>query len=676
MSLKLTQDVSIQRDPSAVIDAMTKIVNYLDLFLQKKHWRKSSIFLVQLLTFILAYYFAYVVRFDQLFPSEHLSGALVHLPALLLIKLAVSWRMGLFGGWWSFVSLHDLWKIARAVLFSSTAFLMYVALIAPPPLVPRSVLVLDAVFCFLILSGIRVWTRWIRETYAQQLKGTDEEGGNVLVVGAGAVGQTIAREIRQNPKLDKTVVGFLDNDPERQRQIFQGIPVIGFTRDLKKIARQYAVKQVIISQCAVSALDLRQIVEFCKAEKVDSKILPAMADIISGKVSIQHIRDIEIEDLLGRKPVQLDVEEIRRYLTGKRILVTGAGGSIGSEICRQVAAFAPGKVALFEQAETPLFQIERELKERFGHVELVPLLCDIRDRSRVDAVFRSFRPEVVFHAAAYKHVPLSEINPEEVVRNNVLGTCNVADAAHRYGAEHFVMISTDKAVNPTNIMGASKRAAEIYVQNLAQKSDTRIVTVRFGNVLGSNGSVVPIFREQIRKGGPVQVTHPEVTRFFMTISEAVQLVLQAGSMGRGGEIFLLDMGEPVKIVHLAEEMIRLSGLRPHVDLEIVFTGLRPGEKLYEELLLAGENVVPTKHQKIRVHHAAGYNPQLLQEQMSRLAASIKNMDRAAVEALIREMVPEYRTPPLPFPNTLAPAPVKVPLKPILIPSRVGGGGRD
>lgn len=606
--------------------------------------RRGAVFGVQTAVFLLAFVMAFLVRFDTDIPDDYLAvmGAMVF--PVVAVKLFVFWRMGLFSGWWSFVSLPDLLKVAKAVAISSGALLVYAMLTGHLEDLPRSIPVLDAVFCFLIIAGVRVGTRVTRERLAQTLKGMDGHAKNVVIVGAGAAGQTIVREIRENPKLNKRILGFIDNDPERQNQDFQGVPVLGTPADLKKISVLYRIDLLIASPAAVSPRELKDIVAFCREAKIDSKILPAVGDLITGKVSIQHVRDIAIEDLLGRRPVQLEIDGIRRYLQGKRILVTGAGGSIGSEICRQVAQFSPQILVLVDHAETPLFQIERELRERYQGLDIQPILGDVRDRTRIETVFDRFRPQVVFHAAAYKHVPMSEGNPEEAVRNNVFGTRIVADAADAVGAEHFVLISTDKAVNPTNIMGASKRVAELYVQDLARQSATRMVTVRFGNVLGSNGSVVPIFREQIRKGGPVQVTHPEVTRFFMTIAEAVQLVLQAGSMGEGGEIFLLDMGESVRIVRLAEEMIRLSGLRPYEDIDIVFTGLRPGEKLYEELLIAGEGVGPTRHEKIRILNAVCCDRQVLHPALDRLERAVGELDRASIQRLVRELVPEYRTP--------------------------------
>jgi FlaA1/EpsC-like NDP-sugar epimerase len=491
------------------------------------------------------------------------------------------------------------------------------------------------------MGGVRFVTRAFRENYFPMPMHNAPEKTRILVVGAGDAGQMIVREIRKNSRLRSEVIGFLDDDPKKKRERFQGFHVLGGQKRIASICKKYNVDEVIIAIPSASSREIRRIVERCLKAGVKFKMLPGVGDLIDGRVSVQHVRDVDLEDLLGRDPVRLEAEKIRAYLGGKRVLVTGAGGSIGSEICRQVARFRPEKIILFENAETPLFHIEQELLKNFPDVRLAPIVGDIRYRARVEAIFDEFMPEVVFHAAAYKHVPMMEHNPAEAVNNNVRGTKIIADAANAFGVRNFVLISTDKAVNPTNVMGASKRAAELYTQSLARRSHTHFVTVRFGNVLGSNGSVVPTFKAQIRKGGPVTVTHPEVTRFFMTISEASQLVLQAGSMGRGGEIFLLDMGDPVKILHMAEELIRLSGLRPYEDIDITFTGLRPGEKLYEELLLSGEGTVPTSHEKIMVAKAGSCNEEVLHRQLERLFKSARAMDLAATVGILKEIVPEY-----------------------------------
>jgi len=534
-------------------------------------------------------------------------------------------------------------QILKANLLGSFTFLaLYEIVLEQFAPIPRSVFVIDGLLCFLMVSGTRVMARILMEELCSLLKHTGPGSETVLIVGAGAAGQTIAREIRQNPKLNISVLGYLDNDPMRHGQKFQGHPVLGSVSDLENVCSCRCVNLVIVAQPALCRKELKSLVRTCSRLKVRSKILPSVGEIIKDEVSIRHVRDVQLEDLLGRQPVRLDLDEIRSYLKGKNVLITGAGGSIGSEICRQIVNFAPAHMVILDNAETPLFHIDMELRSKAGNVHITPTLSDIRDRAKIRQVFAQHKPDVVFHAAAYKHVPMLEHHPAEAFINNVLGTRNLADTAHTFGVERFVMISSDKAVNPANIMGATKRAAEMYVQHLSRKSSTNFITVRFGNVLGSNGSVIPIFRDQIEKGGPVTVTHAEVTRYFMTIPEATQLVLQAGSMGKGGEIFLLDMGEPVRILDLAEEMIRLSGLQPYEDIDICFTGLRPGEKLYEELLLSGEDFIRTAHEKINISKSVPCNGHLLDEWIARAESRCQSIAPEEIALLLNELVPEFK----------------------------------
>jgi FlaA1/EpsC-like NDP-sugar epimerase len=619
-------------------------MGHLPLLLKDNRARKIFIFCFHLLAIVFSLIDAFVLRFDLNIPRGYWNTILDLLPIVILIKMTVFWGMGLSEGWWRYVSMPDLLQVFKANVLASAAFVVYVAFFLSFEGLPRSVIILDFILCFATMIGVRILTRIVREQLALRSTRYHSRPKSVVIIGSGTVAQSIVREIRENPKLDKAVLGYLDNDLRRQGKVFFGVPVIGVLDDLEKICSRNGIDLVIVAQASVASHDLRDIVAFCKRHNIHSKILPAMGDIISGKVALQHCRAVQLEDLLGRPPIRLDIQGIHAYLHGKRILVTGAAGSIGSEICRQVGPFSPAHLVLFDNAETPLFHLENELREKFPNLSISPSLSDIRDPDRVSNVFLKFKPHVVFHAAAYKHVPMSEFNPIEVVKNNVFGTKLVADAVRAFGVEHFVLISTDKAVNPTNIMGATKRVAELYVQNLTRDEGPCSVTVRFGNVLGSHGSVIPIFREQILKGGPVTVTHPEITRFFMTIPEAVQLVLQAGCMGQGGDIFLLDMGDPVKIVRLAEEMIRLSGRVPYEDIEIVFTGLRPGEKLYEELLIAGEGVKATRHEKIRILEAAHFSRDMLREETEQLLKATRAMDADQVIVILKRIVPEFHDP--------------------------------
>ena len=616
-------------------------------FKQATNWLCDNRLLVilplQVLIIAAAFLLAFSIRFDFSIPPQYwpLIGKL--LPPLLLIKMVCFWKTGLFRGWWRYVSMPDLVQILKGNLLASLIFVGYAVIVYRFDQIPRSVLLLDTVFCLSFIAGIRFLTRAIRES---TLLGTEVEGvkkTRILVVGAGDAGQMIVREVRSNRRLDLDVVGYVDDDPQKRNGLFQGVKVLGSQRQLTEIVHNYNVAEVIITIPSATGSQIRQIVERCRPLDVKIKTLPGVGDLIAGNVSVQELREVKLEDLLGRKPISLDQAQISSYLRGKRVLVTGAGGSIGGEICRQVARFEPECLILFENAETPLFFIEQELIVAFPHIHVVPIIGDVRNPSRVKVIFDEQMPQVVFHAAAYKHVPMMENNPAEAINNNVRGTQILANAADEMGVETFVMISTDKAVRPTNVMGASKRVAELYVQSLARFSKTRFVTTRFGNVLGSSGSVIPTFKDQIRKGGPVTVTHPEVTRFFMTSPEASQLVLQAGSMGKGGEIYLFDMGAPVKIKDLAEELIRLSGFKPYEDIGIVYTGLRPGEKLYEELLLEGEGVLPTHHNKICIASSAPPPKDILNKKIEELIIAAKVLDLPGIRAGLKGIVPEYQS---------------------------------
>lgn len=604
--------------------------------------RKLIILFGQTVMVAAAFLLALCLRYDGNVTETTIAIVTGLIIPLVAIKLASFGALRLCSGWWRYVSIPDLVTLVKANLLASMLFTLYCSYGPTPVRLSWSVLVLDGLLCFLLMSGARVAVRIGREYVCSLTKACGPDEKRVIVVGTGAIGQSVVREVRQNPKLRWKIIGYVDQDSSRLKQRFQGVQVLADINGLTGLLRRLAVDQVILANHALNSTEMRNVVATCRKFGVKSMILPNVGEILDENVSVQSIRDVKLEDLLGRPPVRLEVDGIRRYLGGKKILVTGAAGSIGREISHQVAEFGAAAVMLFDNAETPLFHVERELRARYPGVDFITSLSDVRNASRVDYVFAQFAPQVVFHAAAYKHVPMSEQNPVATAENNVLGSWHLANAACRHGVEHFVMISTDKAVNPTNVMGASKRAAEIFVQSLSPRSATNIVTVRFGNVLGSNGSVVPLFQEQIRNGGPVTVTDPEATRYFMTIPEAVQLVLQAGNMGQGGEIFILNMGEQMRIVHLAEELIRLSGKTPYQEIDIVYTGLRPGEKLHEELLLDEEDVLPTSHEKIFVAKACLQDPCTLARRIDSLAVACRNMDREAVMIALKEIVPEFR----------------------------------
>jgi FlaA1/EpsC-like NDP-sugar epimerase len=502
----------------------------------------------------------------------------------------------------------------------------------------EGVLVLDFFATVIVLSGLRMLIRLYHEEFFAERGGTAHR---YLIVGAGNAGEALLREMGRKKDIQYDVVGFIDDDPAKIDMSIHGIPVLGNVERIPEICKKHNIDEIAIAIPSATRKQLRHVVQICQGTKLKFSMVPSLTDIASGKLQVSQMRTVDINDLLGRDVVQLDLGLIETFLKDKIVLVTGAGGSIGSEMCRQVCAFAPRQMLLVEQAENPLFFIERELRSKFPGVPIDAIICDIAEKDRVNQIFSNYRPQVVIHAAAHKHVPLMEINPGEAIKNNIVGTRNVADASDAYGAGHFVMISTDKAVNPTSIMGSSKRIAEMYIQDLNTTSKTCFVTVRFGNVLGSNGSVIPIFNQQIADGGPVTVTHPEMRRYFMTIPEASQLVLQAAAMGQGGEIFVLDMGEPVKIVDLARELITLSGYRPGEDIEIAFTGLRPGEKLFEELSIEGEDMLATKHPKIAVWKNIPKDRQSLHVGIEKLVTLAPTQNRSQIVAAIKELVPNF-----------------------------------
>ena len=502
----------------------------------------------------------------------------------------------------------------------------------------EGVCIADMFATVLLLAGLRMFIRLYYE--ASQ---TVEVGRlkRFLIVGAGNAGEALLREIHRMPVVQYEVIGLIDDDPAKQGSHIHGIPVLGTVDKLPQICKEYNIDEIAIAMPSASHQQLRRVIQVCNGTKIRFRTVPSITDIASGKFSVSQIRDVDIKDLLGREAVQLELESIEAFAKDKVILVTGAGGSIGSEMCRQLSIFKPKLLLLVEQAENPLFYIERELRKSFPDVCMEPIICNITDKIHLDKIFDKYKPQIVIHAAAHKHVPLMELNPAQAIRNNIIGTKTVADAAEKYGVNNFVMISTDKAVNPTSIMGSSKRIAEMYIQDLSRTSKTHFVTVRFGNVLDSEGSVVPIFKKQIAEGGPVTVTHPEMKRYFMTIPEASQLVLQAATMGKGGEIFVLDMGEPVKIADLARELITLSGFSPEEDIEIQFTHPRPGEKLFEELSIEGEDMQRTRHPKISIWKNIPMDRDKLRAGITELINISETQNRKEIVLKIKELVPEY-----------------------------------
>ena len=600
--------------------------------------RRLLVFFLDVALIAAALIFSFLLRFDFQIPANQYSTLLQGLAVVLLAKPVMFAASGMYRSIWRYASLQDAYEIFKVTTFSSIVSACLLVFLNGPFALPRSIYILDWFLLFAFVAASRLVWRVYRETkFIPSLR----KGKKTLIIGAGDAGNLLLKEIRKQSNSPYNVVGFVDDDPEKRGLRLSGVRVLGGTNRLRALVRKHDIEEVIFAIPSGDKDLMRRVIANCERAKARFKTLPGITAIIDGKVSMSQIKDVEIEDLLGRDPVVLDQTAIRNYLTDKRVLVTGAAGSIGSEICRQVARFKPAKLMLFDHAETPLFYIEKELAAEFPDLRIIPLVGDVKNMDRVETVFDEFCPEVVFHAAAYKHVAMMEYNPAEAVLNNVMGSKVVADAAHKTKVRNFVMVSTDKAVNPTNVMGATKRSAEIYVQALAAKSQTKFTTVRFGNVLGSNGSVIPLFKEQIRKGGPVTVTDKDVVRYFMTIPEASQLVMQAGCIGRGGEIFVLDMGEPVRILSLAEELIRLSGLIPYKEIDIEFSGLKPGEKLFEELLIDGEGIKPTTHKKISVMAPVQTDLKRVSDDLEELFGYARCYDIDALLKSLRCIVPEF-----------------------------------
>ena len=502
--------------------------------------------------------------------------------------------------------------------------------------------VMNILLTLLATCTSRIGYRVIRKVTMYMSIEKYENAKKVLIIGAGSAGRLIIKELYEKPQLQKKPIGIIDDNKNKLGKKIHNIPVIGTCEDIKRIAKDYEVDEIIFSIANIENKRKKEIIEICKSCKCVVKTIPGIYEIIEGKVDIKNIRDVEIEDLLGRETININTKEISNYLEDKTILVTGGGGSIGSELCRQIAKVNPKKLILLDIYENNAYEIQQELIRKYkDKLNLEVIVGSIRDEKRLDSIFAKYKPEVVFHAAAHKHVPLMEKSPCEAIKNNVFGTKNVALMADKYKVKRFVLISTDKAVNPTNIMGATKRCAEMIIQTMNERSKTEFVAVRFGNVLGSNGSVIPLFKKQIEEGGPITVTHPEVTRFFMTIPEAVSLVIQAGAMAKGGEIFVLNMGESVKIVDLAKNLISLSGFEPDVDIKIEFSGLRPGEKLYEELLMDEEGLKQTNHNKIFIGKPIDINIEKLEKDLKLLKLAVDNEEAEAIEYIMKSLVPTF-----------------------------------
>lgn len=624
--------------------------------------RIAILLLMDILITNISYIAAFLLRFDFDVNStifEAWFGVYANnLFAITFACLAVFAAMGLYTSMWRYAGTEELAKIVIASGVAQMA-VMFVMTFSVQSM-PRSIYIVSFLFMVFLLGISRFSYRYVRNlktpgsfnSFVLRIGRKDIIGGNVtkvMVVGAGEAGASMINEIKNHHEYGKKVVVAIDDDVTKQKHRICGVKIYGGRQEIRHAARRYGVDEIIIAIPSANKKAIQAIVDECKRTRCKIKILPSLIELINGKVSVSKLRDVDIEDFLGRDPVHVNLREISSYIEGKIVMVTGGGGSIGSELCRQIARFRPRRLVAVDIYENSVFELANELKETYKTLEFEVVIASVRDKKRMREVFMKYKPHVIFHAAAHKHVPLMEKNPKEAVVNNIIGTKNMIDLADEFVAERFVMISTDKAVNPTNVMGATKRVGEMILQDKSKNSQTTFAAVRFGNVLGSNGSVIPIFRKQIEKGGPVTVTHKDITRYFMTIPEAVELVIQTGAMAEGGEIFILDMGEPVKILELAENVIRLSGYVPYVDIDIQITGLRPGEKLYEELLLNEEGIEKTGHDKIYVGHPLPANPTLkamldaedMQESIEGEVKKVSDMTEEEVKKWLQEIVPNY-----------------------------------
>ncbi len=595
-----------------------------------------------------AFALAYLLRFDFSIPPQEIDNALWQFLLVAVVQIAALKLSGIYSFIWRYTGITEAGNFLKTAALSSLPVIA-LRLILPSQhsqwQVPLSIALMDSALAFGGMYVLRVIRRLIYENSEKRRHSAvflRRSRKKVLMIGAGRSAALAAKEILSIGGSEIDLQGFIDDDPAKLGSVLQGKRVLGSTADLPRLVREMRIDHVVISISKASRQDFKRILGICESIPVKVRVVPSVYDILQGKVNVSRIRDLQIEDLLGREPVVLEQEEIERLATGKVVLVTGAGGSIGSELARQVARLRPAKLLLVERAEFALFEIDREIEKNWPHLRREPLIADINDETRMRSIFSEHRPEIVLHAAAHKHVPLMESNSVEAIKNNVLGTRLLGELSGESGVEVFVLISTDKAVRPTSVMGASKRMAELVVQDLNRAYSTNYVAVRFGNVIGSTGSVIPIFSEQIRNGGPVTVTHPQMTRYFMTIPEASQLVLQAAALGRGGEIFILDMGEPVRILDLAEEAIKMSGLKPYEDIDIVFSGIRPGEKLFEELEITEERMEKTRHPKIFIGRIAEYPSEKMSRAMTRLKGYVERGEEEQVRIFLSEFLPESR----------------------------------
>ena len=596
--------------------------------------RRPIIIALHLVLVICAYILAFYLRFDFKVDSSYWPLIFKTLPILICIKIIIFGYFGLYSGLWRYASIDDIWRIAKAHVLAMLCFIPAVVFIHAFVGFPRSIFVLDCILSFCFMAVIRFVTRLLREKYRPAIGSKQKK---VIIVGAGEAGVMVLREARVNPKANIEVVGFIDDDRSKKHLRIQGISILGACSDIASIVEKYGIDEVVIAIPSAKGEVIRNIISNCQIPSVRIRIVPGLQKLLNGDLEVKP-RDVKPEDLLGRETVNINEKEIKGYLSGKVVLVTGAGGSIGASLCRQIVNFSPKEILLFDHNENNVYYLGIEFMTKYPQIKFRTIIGDIRDIGLLKRMFSFYKPQVIFHAAAHKHVPLMEENPVAAVKNNIAGSRNLIYAADHYKAERFILISTDKAVNPTSVMGITKRIAEMILQSKAKMSKTKFMAVRFGNVLGSDGSVVPLFKKQIEEGGPVTLTHPEVKRYFMSINEASQLVLQAGAMGKAGEIFILDMGEQIKILDLAKELIALHGLKPGEDIKIKFIGLRPGEKLFEETLLNSEKDKATKADKIYIAQSDHFDPRVIRRKIKELEKIVNVMDGAGTVKKLHEII--------------------------------------
>ena len=605
------------------------------------HMRVILLLAGDIIAIMLSSFLALWLRFELVFADIDrifLESIYQYAGINIICTIAIFYAFHLYTSLWKYASVNELVNITLAVVISGIVNAVGMRAFQNP--VPRSYDILYTMFLLAMMIGIRFFYRFVRFMKTEYFIRNRKEISNVMVIGAGDAGAAIVKELRLNETLKRRVCCMIDDDPAKKGKYVQGCLVVGGKKDIISAVERYGITKIIIAMPSAPKSTIKEIVDLCQHTECKIRILPGMYQLVSGEVSVSQLRDVEIGDLLGREQIKVNLNEILGYVQNKVVLVTGGGGSIGSEICRQLAGHGVKQLIIVDIYENNIYEIQQELKRKYPELDLVALIASVRNTHRIDEIMGKYRPNVVYHAAAHKHVPLMEDSPNEAIKNNVFGTYKTASAAGKHGVERFVLISTDKAVNPTNIMGASKRMCEMIVQTLDKFYPTEFVAVRFGNVLGSNGSVIPLFKKQIAEGGPVTVTHPDIIRYFMTIPEAVSLVLQAGAYAKGGEIFVLDMGESVKIADLAKNLIRLSGFKVGEDIEIKYTGLRPGEKLYEELLMDEEGLQATDNNLIHIGKPIDMNEAVFMKQLKELKAASEK-DSEAIRQMVKEMVPTY-----------------------------------